>query len=156
MESCTNLLFSILLWGFPRSSVSKESTCNAGDPSSTPGLIGFPGEGNSNPLEYSCPENPMDSRAGWATVHRVTKSQTTDWLTLSLSQRPTFSFIDFLHFSSIGLTKEFIWVFSIRCYRKSQTNFLANLSLAFVLIVIISFIILTLGLIYSSFSSFLK
>jgi len=37
-----------------------------------------PGEGNGNPLEYSCLENSMDRRTWWATVHRVTKSQT--WL----------------------------------------------------------------------------
>ena len=35
-----------------------------------------PGEGNSNPLQYSCLENPMDRGAWWAMVHRVTKSQT--------------------------------------------------------------------------------
>ena len=34
------------------------------------------GEGNGNPLQYSCPENPMDRGAWWATVRRVTKSQT--------------------------------------------------------------------------------
>jgi len=33
-------------------------------------------EGNGNPLQYSCLENPMDGGAWWATVHRVTKSQT--------------------------------------------------------------------------------
>ena len=36
----------------------------------------FPGEGNGNPLQYSCLENPMDRGAWWATVHRVTKSWT--------------------------------------------------------------------------------
>ena len=35
-----------------------------------------PGEGNGNPLQYSCLENPMDGGAWWATVHGVTKSQT--------------------------------------------------------------------------------
>ena len=35
-----------------------------------------PGEGNGNPLQYSCLENPMDGEAWWATVHGVTKSQT--------------------------------------------------------------------------------
>ena len=71
MESCTNMLFSILLWGFPHSSVSKESTWNAGDPSSVPGLVGFPGEGNSNPLQYPCLETPMDRGTWQATVHEV-------------------------------------------------------------------------------------
>ena len=35
-----------------------------------------PGEGTGNPLQYSCLENSMDRGAWWATVHRVTKSQT--------------------------------------------------------------------------------
>ena len=45
-----------------------------------------PGEGNGNPLKYSCLENHMDRGAWWAPVHRVTKSQdTAERLTLSLS-----------------------------------------------------------------------
>ena len=44
----------------------------------TPGLERSPGGGHGNPLQYSCLENPMDRGAWWATVHRVTKSQT--WL----------------------------------------------------------------------------
>ena len=62
--------------GFPGGSDSKESTCNAGDPGSIPGLGRFPGEGNGNPLQYSCLENSMDRGAGRDPVHRVTKSQT--------------------------------------------------------------------------------
>ena len=46
-----------------------------GDLGSIPGL-GSPGEGNGNPLQYSCLENPMDGGAWWATVHGVTKSRT--------------------------------------------------------------------------------
>ena len=46
--------------GFPHSSVGKESACNAGDPGLIPGLGRFPGEGNGNPLQYSCLENSMD------------------------------------------------------------------------------------------------
>ena len=38
----------------------KESVCDAGDPSSTPGLGRLPGEGNGEALQYSCPENPLD------------------------------------------------------------------------------------------------
>ena len=52
------------------------SACNAGDPGSIPELGRSPGEGNGNPLQYSCLENPMDRGAWWATVHRVTKSRT--------------------------------------------------------------------------------
>ena len=62
--------------GFPDSSVGKESAYDAGDLGSIPGLGRSPREGNSNPLQYSCLENPMDRGAWRATVHRVTKSQT--------------------------------------------------------------------------------
>ena len=61
---------------FPGSSVGKESTCNARDPSSIPGLGGSPGGGHGNPLQRSFLENPMDRGAWWATVHGVTKSWT--------------------------------------------------------------------------------
>ena len=66
----------ICLLGFPRGSASKESACNAGDLGLIPGLGRSPGEGNGNPLQYSCLENPMDWGAWWATDHRVTKSWT--------------------------------------------------------------------------------
>ena len=49
---------------------------NAGDLGSIPGLGRSSGEGNGNPLRYSCLENPMDREAWWATVHWVTKSRT--------------------------------------------------------------------------------
>ena len=62
--------------GFPGGSEVKASTCNAGDLGSMPGSGRSPGEGNGNPLQYSCLENPMDGGAWWATVHGVTKSQT--------------------------------------------------------------------------------
>ena len=58
---------------FPHSSVGKESACNAGDLGSIPGLGRSPGEGNGNPRQYSCLENPMDRGAWWATVHGVTR-----------------------------------------------------------------------------------
>ena len=54
----------------------KASFYNAGDLGSIPGLGRSPGEGNGNPLKYSCLENPMDRRAWQATVHGVAKSQT--------------------------------------------------------------------------------
>ena len=53
----------------------KKSACNAGDPGSIPGLGRAPGEGNSNPLQYSCLGNPMDGGAWQATVHWVANSQ---------------------------------------------------------------------------------
>ena len=54
----------------------KESACNVGDLGSIPGSGRSPGEGNGNPLQYSCLENSMDGGAWWATVHGVAKSQT--------------------------------------------------------------------------------
>ena len=62
--------------GFPGGSDGKESACNVGDQSSIPGSGRSPGEGNGNPLQYSCLENPMDGGAWWATVLGVTKSRT--------------------------------------------------------------------------------
>ena len=62
--------------GFPGSLEVKASACNAGDPGSIPRLGRSPGEGNGNPLQYSCLENPMDGGAWWATVHGVAKSRT--------------------------------------------------------------------------------
>ena len=50
-------------WGFPGGLHSKEFACNAGDPGSIPGSGRSPGEGNGNPLQHSCLENPMDGEA---------------------------------------------------------------------------------------------
>ena len=49
---------------------------DAGDPGSIPGLGRYLGEGNGNPLQYYCLENPMDRGAWWTTVHGVAKSRT--------------------------------------------------------------------------------
>ena len=57
--------------GFPGGSDSKESAYNKGDPGMIPGSGRSLGEGNGNPLQYSCLENSMDRRAWWATVHGV-------------------------------------------------------------------------------------
>ena len=51
------------------------SASDVGDLGSIPGWGRSPGEGNGNPLQYSCLENPMDAGAWWATVHGVAKSQ---------------------------------------------------------------------------------
>ena len=63
--------------GFLGGSEGEESACNVGDQGSIPGSGRSPGEGNSNPLQYSCLENSMDREAWQATVHGVAKSQTT-------------------------------------------------------------------------------
>ena len=67
------------LSGFPDSSAGKESTCNAGDLGLIPGLGRSSGEGKGYPLQYSGPENPMDSPWGHKELDRV------EWLSLSLS-----------------------------------------------------------------------
>ena len=61
---------------------------------SVPGSARSPGEGNGNPLQYSCLENPMDGGAWQATVHEVTKSQT---------QLSNFTFLSFLKLFYNGL-----------------------------------------------------
>ena len=53
-----------LILGCPGDSDGKESACNTGDPSSLPGWVRSPGEGNGYALQYSCLENPMD-RGAW-------------------------------------------------------------------------------------------
>ena len=60
----------------PGGSEVKASDCNAGDLGSIPASGRSLGEGNGNPLQYSCLKNPMDRGAWWATVHGVAKSQT--------------------------------------------------------------------------------
>ena len=63
------------MWGLPCNSDSKESLFYAGDPGSIPGFGSSHGEGNGNPLQYSCLESPIDRGAWWDTIHGVTKSQ---------------------------------------------------------------------------------
>ena len=59
--------------GFPGGLDGKESTCNAGDLGSIPGLGRSPGGGHGNPLQYSCLENLMDREAWWAAVQQGDK-----------------------------------------------------------------------------------
>ena len=67
-------------WGFPSGLSSKKSACNAreaGDPGLIPGSGRSPGEGNGNPLQYSCLEKLMDRRDLCATVYRIAESDMT-------------------------------------------------------------------------------
>ena len=68
-------LLTHLTVGFPGGSDIKESACNAGHLGLIPGYGRSPGEGNDNPLQYSCLENPMDREAWQTIVHGGTKSQ---------------------------------------------------------------------------------
>ena len=71
---------------FPGGSDGKEPACSAGDPGSIPGVERSPGDGNGNPLQYSCLENSMDRGAWRATVHGVAELDTTEGLILNLLQ----------------------------------------------------------------------
>ena len=63
--------------GFPGDSMGKNPPANAGDSGSIPGLGRSPGEGNGNPLQYSCLGNSMDREAWQAIVLGVAKEQDT-------------------------------------------------------------------------------
>ena len=63
------------MW-FPGGSDGNDSGCNAAHPGLILGSGRYPGEGNGNPLQYSCLGNPIDRGAWWATVHGVAESQT--------------------------------------------------------------------------------
>ena len=66
-------IYKCFYHGFPGGSEVKASASNAGDLGLIPGSGRSPGEGNGNPLQYSCLENPMDGGAWWATVHGVAR-----------------------------------------------------------------------------------
>ena len=61
------------MWFVGVRSVGKESACNVEDLGLIPGSGRSPGEGNGNPLQYSCLGNPMDRGAWWATAHGVAR-----------------------------------------------------------------------------------
>ena len=78
VQGCHLPLGPLTNWDFSGVPEGKESACRAGeagDTGSTPKSGRSPGGGHYNPLQYSCPRNPMDRRAWRATVHRLAKSQ---------------------------------------------------------------------------------
>ena len=68
-----------IIVGFPYGSDGKESSCNAGDPGSIPGLRRSPAEGNCYPLQYSCLENSIERGAWWAVYIIALYSAYTIW-----------------------------------------------------------------------------
>ena len=101
---------SIPWMGFPGGSEVKASACNAGDRGSIPGSGRSPGEGNGNPLQDSCLENPMDGGAWWATVHGVAKS-------LTQLSNFTFAFMPWITIQSRALLTRLALVYdtNIKC-----------------------------------------
>ena len=72
--------------GLPRWLSGKECACNAGDTDLIPELGRSPGEGNGNPLQYSCLVNTMSRRAWGAIVYGIVKeSDTTEWLNKNIN-----------------------------------------------------------------------
>ena len=74
-----------MMSNFPGGSDGKESAYKVGVPGSIPGLESSPGEGNGNPLQYSCLENSMDIGAWQVTVHGITESDMTEWLIITIN-----------------------------------------------------------------------
>ena len=105
-QSCVRYPFGTC----PGGSEVKVSACNAGDLGSIPGSRRSPGEGNSNPFQYSCLENPMDRGAWWATVHGVAKS----WMPLR----------DFNFSFSLSRIKEYFSQRSKTCIPKKSFHML--------------------------------
>ena len=66
-----------LPWGFSGGSVVKNPPANVGDMGLIPGGGRLPGEGNGNPLQFSCLGNPVDRGGRWTTFHGVTATHTT-------------------------------------------------------------------------------
>ena len=83
IHGVSNGRISLFLGFFPGGSDHKECACNVGDLGLISGSGRSPGEGNGNPLQYSCLENPMDGGAWQATVHEVAESDMTEQLILS-------------------------------------------------------------------------
>ena len=68
------IVVGLLNAGLPWWLDCKESVCNTGDPGLIPGSGRSPGEGNGNPLQYSCYETSTGRGAQWATAYRAAKS----------------------------------------------------------------------------------
>ena len=98
---------------FPGGSEVKVSAWNAADQGSIPGLRRSPGEGNGNPLQYSCLENPMEGGAWQATVHGVAKSQT------RLS--------DFTFTYALNMNSDYFWMLGVCVYMLSQVQLFVTL-----------------------------
>ena len=126
-------LYVLEFKGFPVGSDGKESTCSAADLCLISGLGRSPGKGNGNPLLYSCLENSLNRGAWWVTVYRVTKSNTTEWLTLILE------FSSGLLFSFTGLCMYFMPV--LYCFFFTTMALYCSLKAERVILLVIFFVL---------------
>ena len=99
VEPRSSTLQPFLYLDFPGGSEVNACACNAGDLGSVPGLGRSPGQGNGNPLWYSCLENPIDRGVWQATVHRVVKRVGHDWACIHPPHTHSSLFIPFQCFN---------------------------------------------------------
>ena len=107
--------FLIFLIRLPCSSDGKKSACSAGDQGSIPKSVRSSGEGNGNPLQYSCLENPMDRGVWQTTVHGIAKSQT------RLSDLTTFLYLEMSNFLSHECTLDHLSL-RLECHSVRYAN----------------------------------
>ena len=125
----------MLLSNFPGGSDGKVSVYNAGDQGSIPGLGRSPGEGNGNPLQYYCLENPMDRGAWQGTVHGVAKSRTrlSDFTFTSRNQVLSLLAVSFICKSQVMLHKQFLLVLFEHLWNLMNQRLGSREALAFVI-----------------------
>ena len=118
------LYWSYIFQGFPGGSEGRVSACNVGDLDSIPRSGRSPGEGNGNPLQYPCLENPLD-RGAWYSPPGHRESDTTEWLHFTYSflffSFPVFFSIHFYFtFKVISLTLSFTFFCCANMYLNSD------------------------------------
>ena len=130
MFSSRSFMVSYLMFGFPREISGKESTCQAGDAGLIPGLGRSPGEGNGNPLQYACLENPTDRGAWQPGSWWGFKKAGHDWVAEQQQQHLMLASLS--HFESIfvyGVSECSNFTDVLAAVRFSQHNLLKRLSL---------------------------
>ena len=119
--------------GFPGSSVVKNPPANAGDSGSVSGLGRSSGEGNGNPLQYSCLENPMDRGAWWATESYLTEGLSMHAVDFMAEQkirkrrksRRTFNFfLQCIHWRNLYQLFHCLWVLKFLPFQRNPSPFL--------------------------------